>query len=87
LETSDKPHGANGKGKASTLILTLNHDTFALNIGGQVLCEDLAMAMLQQAQRHFEAVLRARQALQLQQQIAEEMHLRAVGAQLQKRGG
>lgn len=55
----------------STLTLTFNHDTFRLDVKGEAPALDVFLAMLAQAQREFEAQLRAQKALQLQAQINE----------------
>lgn len=64
----------NGKGEHYTqLVLTLDVlPTWHLHIGGNIENADVAVAMLDQAKRYFEAQLRAAQAMQLQRQMAEQ---------------
>jgi hypothetical protein len=72
--------GSNGERKSvtSTLTLTFEHDTFSLHVSGEAPAIDVFMAMIDQAKRHFEAQLRAQAAMQLQQQIADQVRTRGI---------
>lgn len=56
-------------GRVSKLVLTFNHDTFALHIEGEIANSDCALAIVQQAARYFETQLRQQAALQFGQQV------------------
>ncbi len=51
--------------RTAELILTMDLDTFRLNVSGTVPTLELAIAILEQAKRHFESQLRMAEAQQL----------------------
>ncbi len=51
--------------RSAELILTMDLDTFYLNVSGTIPTLELALAMLEQAKRHFEAQLRMIEAQQM----------------------
>lgn len=62
----------------STLTLTFEHDTFALDVKGEAPNHEVFMAMLEQAKRYFEAQIRLHTAMQLQQQIVDQQRSQAI---------
>jgi hypothetical protein len=62
----------------STLTLTFDHDTFALDVKGEAPNHEVFLAMLEQAKRSFEAQLRLHNAMQMQQQIADQQRNQAL---------
>ena len=60
------------------LVLTFNRRTGELGIGGKVLNEDMAMAILAQATRHFETVLRLQAVAKVKMQEVEQARTNAL---------
>jgi hypothetical protein len=84
LSRSDSGQPENGNGveheKVAVLQLTFTPSLFRLEIGGSVENFDMALAMLEQAKRHFEGELRKANAIALQQQMtrmAEDQRIAA----------
>lgn len=82
----DNGNGGNGvQGeKVAVLQLSFTPRTFKLDIGGSVENIDIALAMLEQAKRHFEGELRAMKALQLQQRMTQAAQDNAIAQSLRK---
>lgn len=80
--------GGNGAGvngaRTDQLILTLQRSPWRLEVGGYCESDDVALAMLQQAVRGYEARLRASSAIALAQQMEQarrdEQIRRSIGA-------
>lgn len=66
----------------AVLQLSFTPATFRLEIGGNLVNADIAIAMLDQAKRHFENELRKVNAMRLQQELAEMVQNAKVAAAL-----
>lgn len=79
---------SNGKDEEkhyTQLVLTLDiAPTWHVHIGGNIENADVALAVLNQAVRYFEAQLRAQAALQMQEQLARAASERAIADALRK---
>jgi hypothetical protein len=79
---------SNGHGveKRAVVVLQLTFDpaTFRLEIGGNCVNADIALAAMAQAQRYYEGELRKAAALRMQQELQDMAARQAVTEQLRK---
>jgi hypothetical protein len=68
----------------AVLELTFTPATFRLQIGGNCVNADVALAMLAQARRYYEGELRKASALRMQQELRDLAADQAVAAALRK---
>lgn len=73
----DQQNG-NAARKVSRLELTLDHDSFALHIGGEIANADCALAMCHQAVRYFEQQLRQQAAVGFAQAVGNARRTQAL---------
>ena len=59
------------KGRVSTLALTFQHDTFHLDVKGELVNYECALAMLDQAKRFFEQQIKLQAAQELQKKLVD----------------
>lgn len=76
----------NGVARETVAVLQLSYTprTCKLEIGGSVENFDMALAMLEQAKRHFEGELRRAAAIRMQQELHQLAQDQAVAAALRK---
>jgi hypothetical protein len=74
-----KDNGAESR-SVDTVILTYDRGRDLLDIGGRAASIDLMLDMLGRATRTLEAKLRVQNALQLQQEMAEQARAQAIAA-------
>jgi hypothetical protein len=66
------------------LELTFTPATFRLEIGGNCVNADIALAAMEQARRYYEGELRKAQAMRMQQELAQIVQEQQVAAALRK---
>lgn len=76
----------NGIERRNVVVLQLTFEpaTFRLEIGGNCVNADVALAAMEQARRYYEGELRKIQAMQMQQQLRDMAANEAVAAALRK---